>query len=94
VVLPGADLKIFLTAEPEDRARRRWEELREKGSDIPFETVLADLLVRDRNDAARAFAPLRPAAGAVVLDTTGCTFEQSFQLISDLVGDRRRCSTK
>ena len=92
VVLPGAALKIFLTAAPEDRARRRYEELRMRGADITYDQVLCDLLFRDRNDASRAAAPLKPAADAVVLDTTGNTFEQSLRIILDLV--RGLCSTK
>ena len=85
VVLPDAGLKIFLTATPEDRARRRLEELLARGVDISYETVYRDLLTRDQNDATRTHAPLRSAADAVVLDTTGNTFEQSLCLLLDLV---------
>ena len=85
VVLPDASLKIFLTAAPEDRARRRYGELRARGAMIDFETVLADLRIRDINDASRVAAPLKPAADAVILDTTGNTIEQSVGIILDLV---------
>jgi len=71
VVFPDADAKFFLTASPEERARRRHAELQAKGDPQPFEEVLADQLRRDRDDSQRAVAPLRPAADAVVIDTTG-----------------------
>jgi cytidylate kinase len=71
VVFPDADVKFFLTASPEERARRRHAELRAKGEAQTFEEVLADQLRRDRNDSQRAVAPLRPAADALVVDTSG-----------------------
>ena len=85
VVLPNATVKIFLTATPEDRARRRWLELTGKGSDISYEKVLNDMLVRDRNDASRSIAPLKPAADAEVLDTTGYELEDSIAAIASLI---------
>ena len=85
VVLPEAGLKIFLCASPEDRARRRYEELRLKGVETTPDDVLRDINYRDVNDSTRAAAPLRPADGAVILDTTGNTLEQSFETISRLV---------
>ncbi|MDR1669439.1 MAG: (d)CMP kinase [Oscillospiraceae bacterium] len=88
VVLPNADLKIFLTAAPDDRARRRYEQLGEGAP--PFRQILSDIEARDRNDANRAEAPLRPAPDAVFLDTTGNTFEQSVSLIEGLVRERLR----
>ncbi|MCL2748233.1 MAG: (d)CMP kinase [Oscillospiraceae bacterium] len=95
VVLPDADLKIFLTATPEDRARRRHRELLDKGACIDYETVLRDLKVRDRNDEMRAAAPLRPAPDAVVLDTTGNAFEMSYKLLLGVVkGKLASCSTE
>jgi cytidylate kinase len=71
VVFPDADAKFFLTASAEERARRRHGELRAKGDRSSFEEVLADQLRRDRDDSERAVAPLRPAADAVVVDTSG-----------------------
>lgn len=71
VVFPDADAKFFLTASPEVRARRRFEELRQKGDPQSFEQVLADQLKRDRDDSSRAVAPLRPAPDAEQLDTSG-----------------------
>ncbi len=71
VVAPGAELKVFLTAAPHERARRRAAEL---GADL--ETVLAEQAIRDERDRERAHSPLQPAAGAVELDTTGMTLEK------------------
>ena len=85
VVLPDAGLKIFLSATPEDRARRRYEELLMKGVETTPEDVLRDINYRDVNDSTRAAAPLRPADGAVILDTTGNTLEESFDALSRLV---------
>ena len=85
VVLPHAGLKIFLSASPEDRARRRYEELRLKGVETTPEDVFRDISYRDANDSSRAAAPLRAAEGAVILDTTGNTLEESFETISRLV---------
>ena len=81
VVLPHADVKIFLTASAEDRARRRFLELEERGTPEPYEKLLEEMRERDRNDTSRAAAPLRAAEDAVVLDTTGNTFQQSFDLL-------------
>lgn len=79
VVLPDAQVKIFLTASPEERAGRRWRELQEKGEPATFEEVLADVIQRDRNDCERAIAPLKQAVDAVLVDTTGIGKEQSVE---------------
>jgi cytidylate kinase len=71
VVFPDADAKFFLTASPEVRARRRFDELRARGDAATYDDVLADQLRRDRQDSERAVAPLRPAPDAVVLDSSG-----------------------
>lgn len=76
VVFPEADAKFFLTASPEERARRRHAELQTKGDRSTFEEVLADQLRRDRDDSERAVAPLRPAADAVVVDTSGMPLDR------------------
>ena len=81
VVLPDAKVKIFLTASPESRAKRRFEELLEKGMDVKFEDVLADMKQRDYNDSHRAIAPLKPAEDAILLDTSGFELEKSVALI-------------
>lgn len=90
VILPDADLKIFLTADVEDRARRRYDELRGKGSSVSFDEVLADMLRRDEQDTLRAAAPLRAADDAVCLDTSGYTLNESIgevcRLISEATG--------
>ena len=85
VVLPDAELKIFLTATPEDRARRRYEELVEKGEAVTFDEVLKDVIQRDYNDTHRDIAPLRQAEDAVLADTTGFELPQSVALIRSLV---------
>ena len=88
VVLPDAGLKIFLTASAEDRARRRFEELQEKGVSTSFDEVLADMKKRDHDDSTRAAAPLKPAPDAVHVDTTGNTLEQSVVLLKQLVKEK------
>ena len=88
VVLPGADIKIFLTASLEDRARRRWQELRERGMECDYASVLADMAARDEHDSRRAAAPLRRAEDALLLDTTGNSLDQSFQLLLQTIKER------
>lgn len=88
VVLPDADVKIFLTAAPEARARRRWLELKERGQDTPFETVLHDVKERDDKDMHRAAAPLRQAEDAVLADTTHMDLEQSLALLIQIAKER------
>ena len=88
VVLPQADLKIFLTAAPEARAQRRYQELLERGQQADFDQVLAEVIERDRRDTQRETAPLRQAEDAVVADTTQLDLEGSFQLLLGLIRDR------
>lgn len=88
VVLPNADVKIFLTASPEDRALRRFRELEKRGTPKDYEALLQEIRRRDDNDSSREVAPLRPAPGAVVLDTTGNTFEQSCRQILEIIRER------
>ena len=85
VVLPSADVKIFITADPEIRARRRYDELVKKGVETDFEQVLADLNQRDYQDTHRETAPLKMAEDAVLLDTSGLDFEGSVQAVVELV---------
>ena len=85
VVLPFAKVKIFLTASAEDRAKRRFLELREKGMDVTYDDVLADMKERDYNDSHRATAPLKPADDAVLVDTSGNTLEQSVAILKTIV---------
>ena len=84
-VLPDADVKIFLSASPEVRARRRWLELQEKGAPDTYEAILADLIARDERDSNRAIAPLRPADDAVLFDTSGMTLQESIDAILKLI---------
>lgn len=88
VVLPGADVKIFLTASPEARARRRYDEHRAKGEQVSYDDILQDVVTRDYNDSHRAVAPLRQAPDAVLLDTTSLNLTQSIQAVKDIVARR------
>ncbi len=85
VVLPDADVKIFLTASPEARAKRRYLELTEKGIDAGYEDVLADMIERDYNDSHRAIAPLKQAEDAVLADTSELDLQQSIELIISII---------
>ena len=88
VVLSNAQIKIFLSASAEDRARRRCEELRQRGQEVDFDAILAEVEQRDYNDSHRAAAPLKQADDAVLVDTTGNSFEQSFGILLDLICKR------
>jgi len=88
VVLPDAQVKIFLTASAEDRAQRRYEELQRRGTPQDFDELLSEIRQRDYNDSHRAAAPLQAAEDAVLLDTTGNTFEQSREQILALIKER------
>ena len=88
VVLPEAGLKIFLTASPEERARRRFLALQEKGTDTTLEAVLADMRKRDHDDSSRAAAPLKAAEDAVLVDTTGLTLEEAVSRLKKLAKER------
>lgn len=91
VVFPDADVKAFVTASPEERARRRMHELQEKGAkDETYDKVLADIIARDKQDAERPVAPLKPAHDAVVVDTTGKTLEQVTDEILALIKHKKR----
>ncbi|MCD7947479.1 MAG: (d)CMP kinase [Oscillospiraceae bacterium] len=88
VVLPHADVKIFLTASPEARARRRFDELRERGQDVSYETVLRDILARDEADTTRADAPLKQADDAVLIDTTEINLDAALARLMQTVRER------
>ncbi|MDE6727954.1 MAG: (d)CMP kinase [Oscillospiraceae bacterium] len=85
VVLPNADVKIFLTASPEIRAKRRFDELIAKGGDVKFDDVLRDLNERDYADMHRDIAPLKQAEDAVLADTSELDFEQSVELVCGII---------
>lgn len=88
VVLPQAEVKIFLTAAAEERARRRWKEYQEKGLPDSYEAILADVIQRDEQDKNRPIAPLRQAEDAVLLDTTGLNFAQSVEKVKEIIRER------
>ena len=88
VVLPDADLKIYLTADSRERARRRLLELEAKGVETDFDTVLREIEERDWQDTHREIAPLRQAEDAVVVDTTELDLEQSFAAICTLMEEK------
>ena len=88
VVLPHAQVKIFLTASPEARAKRRFIELQAKGAKDTFEQVLADLKQRDYNDSHRAVAPLKPADDSVLVDTTALTLEASVEKVIEVIKEK------
>ncbi|MCH5350136.1 MAG: (d)CMP kinase [Oscillospiraceae bacterium] len=87
VVLPDADLKIFLTASAEERARRRHAELTEKGECVDFDSVLADVNQRDYNDSHREIAPLKQAEDAVLCDTTELDLGQATEKVIALINE-------
>ncbi len=88
VVLPNAEVKIFLTASPEVRARRRYNELLQRGQEVEYDQVLADVIKRDEQDMNRSVAPLKPADDGVILDTSECSFEESLTLLYKTVKER------
>ena len=88
VVFPDANAKIFLTASAEERAKRRCNQLIEKGIDIEFEDVLADIQARDERDSKRSVAPLKPAEDAELIDTTGLDIASTIERVYDLLKKR------
>ncbi len=88
VVCPEADVKLFVTASPEVRARRRWLELKAAGEDVPFEEILAQVRERDERDMNRAEAPLRPAPDAHLLDTSELDIEAAFRAARRIIDAR------
>ena len=87
VVLPDADVKIFLTASAETRAKRRYLELIEKKRDVPYDIVLKDIIARDERDTNREIAPLKAADDSVTVDTTELDFEGSYREILRVIKD-------
>ncbi len=88
VVLPDADIKIYLTASPEDRAMRRYIQLKDKGMSADYNAVLSDLIKRDYDDSHREIAPLKVADDAEYVDTTGNELEKSIKILCDLVKEK------
>ncbi len=93
VVCPDATVKLFVTAAPRERARRRWNEMRLKGTDADFDTVLADVRKRDERDMGRADSPLKPADDAHLLDTSEMDIETAFRVAVDLIEQAKAAQT-
>ena len=90
VVFPNAEVKIFLTASPEERARRRALQNAEKGyGETDPEVILADIIARDEADSSREVAPLKPADDAIELDTTGMTIDEVCERIASIAAEKR-----
>jgi cytidylate kinase len=88
VVFPGAELKLFLTASAEERARRRYKQLKEKGLDVTLLTLLEDIKARDQQDSNRPVSPLRPAADAIILDSTAMAIDAVQDRVLELAKHR------
>ena len=88
VVLPDAKIKIFLSASPECRARRRYDELVEKGMDVKYEDILSDVIARDYADSHRDIAPLKPADDAINVDSSGEDLETSVNKLLGIMRER------
>lgn len=91
VVLPHAQIKIFLTASFEERVKRRLKELKEKGVDLTFEEVANQIKLRDEQDSKRSLAPMKPADDAIIIDTTNKSIEQVVEEICQIVSRRMKC---
>jgi cytidylate kinase len=87
-IFPEADLKVFLTASPEERARRRWEQLRSQGMQMDYKEILRAVIERDERDKNRPIYPFRPAEGAIIINTSNMPIEEAVQRILSLVRER------
>ena len=88
VVCPNADLKLFITASPEVRAKRRYDEFLQKGMSAVYEEVLADIKARDERDSNRSTAPLKPADDAIIIDTSDLNIAEVFAHVNELIQQR------
>ncbi len=88
VIMPDADVKIFLFASPENRARRRYDELIAKGQDVTYEDVLSDIIERDTADSTRETAPAVPAEDAVMLDNSGFEMEDTYRAAVRIINEK------
>ncbi len=88
VILPNADVKIFLISSFETRARRRVKELLEKGMEASYEDVLADMIERDKNDSSRALAPCKPAEDAIMLDNSRMNLEENIEKVLEIINEK------
>ena len=94
VVLPYADIKIFLTASPEERAKRRFKEWQSEENKQEYEKVLSEIKKRDEIDSTRKESPLMQAKDAILLDTTGLTLEQVADKIGEMIAEKKEKSKK
>ena len=94
VILPDADVKIFLTASAQNRAQRRHLELTQKGHNVNYDELLKEIIQRDHNDSTRTIAPLRPADDAIIVDNSDMDFKQTLDFILKLVRGANQCCTK
>ena len=90
IVLPDATVKVFLTAAPEVRAWRRWEELLRRGTPQPFDDVYREMAERDLRDSTRTAAPLKPAPDAVTVDSSRLSFDEVIAVLSRLVEGKQK----
>ena len=88
VVLPNADLKIFLTASPEVRAKRRYDEILAKGGQVEYDVILEEIKIRDYKDSTREISPLKQAQDAILIDTSNLTMDEVVEKISKLIIER------
>lgn len=90
VILPNAEVKIFLTASPEARAKRRYEELKSRGKEVSYEQVYTEMVERDKNDSTRDIAPCVPAEDAIMLDNSDINFEQTVDAVIKIVNKAKK----
>ena len=88
IVFPDAEVKIFLTAKAEERAKRRWQELIQRGEDVELQKVIDEVSERDDRDASRDVAPLKPASDAVIFDTSALGLDAVVKELVELVRQR------
>ncbi|HNR62822.1 MAG TPA: (d)CMP kinase [Thermotogota bacterium] len=88
VVLPNADLKLFITASIEERARRRQEEMKQQGYSASFEEMLKEIKERDHRDISREISPLKPAPDAILIDTTDLSFDQVVEKVTTIIQEK------
>lgn len=87
-VFPNANVKIFLSASPEERAKRRQKQLIEKGQNVEYDTVLEDIKARDHRDSTRAIDPLRQAEDAILVDSTTLTIPEVVAKVEEIVKEK------
>ena len=94
VIAPDADVKLFVTATPQTRAQRRFDEMKQRGEDVKYDEILADILRRDERDSSRSAAPLKPASDAYLLDTTDLTIDSAVQQAIACVNARKKSAAE